>query len=71
MSREYSKIEDPTCLPPDKLEVFLSSDQPTTCPHCGNRTEIVNVFDVSQYHQCLSEICCFQFILEFDEEDEL
>ncbi len=50
------------------LESFLSSDQPTTCPKCGNRTEIVNETDFSQQHKCLSKECNFQFILEFEDE---
>jgi len=53
----------------ENLEIFLSSDQPTTCPKCGNRTEIEYEFDVSQQHKCFSEDCSFQFILEFDNED--
>lgn len=53
----------------DDLEIFLSSDQPTNCPKCGNRTEIINESDLSQLHKCLSEECNFQFILEFDMED--
>ena len=52
------------------LEIFLSSDQPTTCPNCGNRTEIVNDFNFSQQHKCLSKVCNFQFILEFESETE-
>ena len=52
----------------EDLEIFLSSDQPTTCPKCGNRTEIVNESDASQKHKCLSEECEFYFILEFDDE---
>lgn len=55
----------------ENLEIFLSSDQPTTCPKCGNRTEIVNEFDASQQHKCLSEVCNFQFILEIYNEDEI
>lgn len=55
----------------EDLEIFLSSDQPTTCPKCGNRTEIVSDFNASQQHRCLSEECNFQFILEFDNEDEI
>ncbi|WP_157960863.1 hypothetical protein [Nubsella zeaxanthinifaciens] len=53
----------------EDLEIFLSSEQPTACPKCGNRTEIIDDFDSSQEHKCLSEECNFQFILEFDSED--
>lgn len=55
----------------EDLEIFLSSDQPATCPKCGNRTAIVYNFDASQQHKCLSEECNFQFILEFDSENEI
>ncbi len=51
-----------------ELEIFLSSDQPITCPNCGNRTEIVKEYEFCQQHKCLSEQCNFQFILEFDNE---
>lgn len=54
-----------------ELEIFLSSDQPTTCPKCGIRTEIINDFVISQYHKCLSEMCNFEFILEFEIEDRI
>ena len=53
------------------LEIFLSSDQPATCPKCGNRTEIVNEIDFSQQHTCLSIECNFQFILEFCNEEKI
>ncbi|MEN2414240.1 hypothetical protein [Flavobacterium mesophilum] len=49
-----------------ELEIFLSSDQPATCPKCGNRTEILKEFKLSQKHTCLSKECNFEFILEFD-----
>ncbi len=55
----------------EDLEIFLSSDQPTTCPKCGNRTDIIKEFDASQQHKCLSEECEFQFILKFDNEEEI
>ncbi|WP_209320110.1 hypothetical protein [Flavobacterium denitrificans] len=49
-----------------ELEMFLSSEQPTTCPTCGNRTEILEEFEFSQKHKCLNTECSFKFILEFD-----
>ncbi len=55
----------------EELEIFLSSDQPTTCPKCGNRTEIISDSETSQQHRCLSETCSFEFILEFDNENEV
>ncbi|WP_111610197.1 ogr/Delta-like zinc finger family protein [Algoriphagus yeomjeoni] len=51
---------------------FLSSDQPTTCPHCGLRTEIIS--DQShtnsqiQIHQCPDTSCGFQFVVTNDVE---
>ncbi|MBF4506578.1 hypothetical protein IRZ83_07835 [Flavobacterium sp. JLP] len=54
-----------------KLEIFLTSDQPTTCPKCGNRTKLVKEFELAQQHECLSEECNFQFVLESDNEDEI
>jgi hypothetical protein len=52
----------------EELDVFIGSDQPTTCPTCGNRTEIVNDFILSQQHKCFSTDCNFQFMLEFENE---
>jgi len=53
-------------------EIFLFSDQPATCYRCGSRTEIIidliNSPKRTQYHQCLSNICKFTFILEEDIE---
>ena len=52
----------------DYFEVYLFSDQPTTCPKCGSRTEItLDLFIIpeqTQYHICLSEKCCFEFFVE-------
>ena len=31
-----------------ELEIFLSSDQPATCPKCGNRTDIIKDLKISQ-----------------------
>jgi hypothetical protein len=51
-------------------EIYLFTEQPTTCPVCGNRTEILLdfyfiAFEV-QYHRCLSFFCRFEFIVEED-----
>ena len=57
------------------LEIYLSNDQPTTCPRCGNRTEIISEFYYeeiySELHKCISKNCQFQFILEEDVENLL
>lgn len=50
----------------EDLEIYLSSDQPTVCSKCGNRTEIVYEFMAFQQHKCLTVECNFKFILEFD-----
>lgn len=54
-----------------ELDIFLGTDQPTTCPNCGIRTDILKDEINYQHHKCLSEICNFEFILEFEEEDAI
>ena len=52
----------------DYAEVYIYADQPTTCPLCGVRSEIV--FDMShtihqtQIHHCQNEKCQFKFVVE-------
>lgn len=48
------------------LDVFLVSDQPTTCPICGARTEILYGFKKSQIHLCLDRRCRYKFLVEDD-----
>jgi len=50
----------------DPLEIFLASDQPTIFPRRGNRSELLEDFNISQRHICLDVQCSFEFILEFD-----
>ena len=49
-------------------EVYIFNDQPTTCPKCGNRTEIIFDFphsvEKTRYHKCLTINCKFNFIVE-------
>lgn len=49
-------------------EVYLFSDQPTRCPQCGLRTEIVcdqiDSPEKLQEHRCPSSDCGFEFIVE-------
>lgn len=56
----------------DYSEIFIFNDQPTTCPKCGNRTEITleltNTVEKAQYHKCLSSDCSFNFVVEEDTE---
>jgi DNA-directed RNA polymerase subunit RPC12/RpoP len=51
-------------------EVYLFSDQPTTCPKCGNRTEITwDLFETPkkpQHYICLSPKCGFEFVMQED-----
>lgn len=48
------------------LEIFLISDQPTTCPKCGVRTELListyNTELEGQINVCLSSMCRFLFL---------
>jgi hypothetical protein len=49
-------------------EIYIFSDQPTTCPKCGARTEItLDLFQTpqkTQHHKCLSSVCAFEFIMQ-------
>jgi len=53
------------------LEIFIRTDQPTTCPYCGTRTELlfelVDTRSQAQIHKCLSNKCNFLFIEENDD----
>ncbi len=48
----------------NSLNIFLSNDQPFTCPFCGTRTIIVFDFidDSLQIHEC--KRCNDQFIVD-------
>ena len=52
------------------IEIFIYSDQPTTCPNCGTRTEITLALledpEQTQHHKCLSIDCNFEFIMQND-----
>ena len=47
-------------------QVFIYSEQPTTCPECGTRTEIIldlsHTMDQTQVHKCLD--CELEFVLQ-------
>jgi transcription elongation factor Elf1 len=51
-------------------EVFIYSDQPTTCPECGMRTEIIldlfHTKEQTQIHKCPSVGCNFEFEVQND-----
>lgn len=52
-------------------EVFTYTDQPVTCPDCGNRTKIVidlpHSPNQTQVHICLTSICNKKFITQNDD----
>lgn len=52
----------------DHSEVFLFSDQPTTCPICGTRTDITldlyKTPEQTQHHKCPLSACGFEFIIQ-------
>lgn len=53
------------------LEVYGMTDQPTTCPKCGLRTEFDRIAPAVPYrerHTCLN--CKYQFIVEECEDEE-
>ena len=58
----------------NELETFyLDDDQPTTCPHCGSRTDFQDAPgtpEQPQHHKCLDGKCGFQFKGEFEPEGE-
>lgn len=52
----------------DFSEVYTHSDQPVTCPSCGNRTEIIldlaHTLEETQVHKCLSKHCYNEFVVQ-------
>ena len=52
----------------DYFDLYTFSDQPTTCPKCGTRTEItLDLFltqEQTQHHKCLSASCFFEFVMQ-------
>ena len=49
------------------MEVYLASDQPTTCPKCGGRTNFTES-DSTQYNVCV--YCGYQFEVSSDEDKD-
>ncbi len=49
-------------------ETYIISDQPVTCPRCGNRTDFLSETKFSykfhQLHKCLSGNCNYEFEME-------
>ena len=54
----------------DFNNVFIYSDQPTTCKKCGARTEIIldlsHTFNKTEIHRCYDKACTFEFVMQFD-----
>lgn len=52
------------------FEIYLFNDQPTTCPKCGNRTDIIlDFYDQlykAQLHLCITKDCRSKFMIEED-----
>lgn len=51
-------------------EISSYTDQPVTCPKCGNRTNIVldlsHTKEETQVHKCLSNYCLNKFVTQAD-----
>ena len=58
----------------DYSEVFVYSNQPTICPKCSSRTDIIldlsHTKSKTQIHKCIDEKCESEFVMEHDEEFE-
>lgn len=58
----------------DLFEIFIFSDQPTCCPKCGLRTNIIldlrNTINKMQIHHCTNEKCGFDFAIQQDDDFE-
>jgi hypothetical protein len=52
--------------------VYIYSDQPTTCPRCGARSEVVldlsHTNNRTEVHLCLDKYCKYEFIMQYDED---
>jgi hypothetical protein len=51
-------------------EVYIFSDQPTTCPKCGSRSGLVLDLsltkDETQIHKCPNQKCELEFVMQYD-----
>ena len=58
----------------DYTEVYIYSDQPTTCPKCGTRSEfflsLSRTTDKTEAHLCSDVNCKYEFIMQYDEDFE-
>jgi len=52
-------------------EVYIYSDQPTTCPKCGSRNEIIRSLSdtmQTQLPKCNFKNCNYEFVMQEDTE---
>jgi len=53
-------------------DIFIYSDQPTTCPNCGSRSEVIleisQTKHQTQIHKCINKKCKNEFIMQYDED---
>lgn len=58
----------------DYKDVFIYSDQPTTCPKCQWRSEIImdmaHTNKGTEIHLCINPACHFEFIMQQDSDFE-
>lgn len=52
------------------FDVYEATDQPTTCPHCGARTDFEDLANDRQLHTCLDATCGYRFIVTEPDETE-
>lgn len=56
----------------DFSEVYIFSDQPTTCPKCGTRSEMIlnfaHTINKTEVHLCPDNNCSYEFVMQYDED---
>ena len=54
----------------DFQEVYIRTEQPTTCPKCSSRTKILmdlsHTKDETEIHKCLDPRCKEEFVVQYD-----
>lgn len=57
---------------PDYSFVYIYSDQPSTCPKCGCRSEVIlnlsHTTDKTEVHLCPNASCNYEFVMQYDED---
>ncbi|MCC6186246.1 MAG: hypothetical protein IT256_03750 [Chitinophagaceae bacterium] len=55
-------------------EAYIYSDQPTTCPLCGTRSQVIlnlsHTKDKTEVHKCLQSNCGYEFVMQHDQDFE-